>query len=205
LTHFFKTFKGSEPQRNFKIGIAIPCYEADGIFLETCLNAIRNLNPQPYITVVDVNWDELFNQARKDLSEYLFCEEKCDVVLHGLVDCYLLPKMLNHVKRNRIVSFASLSLKRYDLTFALYHLLFRNMGWEGIYSLPIETWEQFKDEFEDYDSGIWRTVGRFQYDFCRRYSYYSLRSYKKSSVQELLKTKSLFKKLVWRMMRMGIR
>jgi len=111
---------------------------------------------------------------------------------------------LRYVKRDRVVSFAPLCLRRYDLTFALYHLLFPMMGWSGCYSLPVEYWERFRDKFDDYDSSIWRGIGRFNYDFCRHFSYYSMRPYRKSSVKELLSGKSLFGRLVWRMFRLGV-
>ena len=204
MPHQMHVFKGSTPQREFKIGIAIPCYKKDQGFLDTCLEAIENLNPQPYVTVVNLNWASSLKEARKQLFEYIFKNEKCDVILQNSVDFYLMADILKHVRRNRIVSFNPLCLRRYALSFSLYHLLFPKMGWSGCYSMPIEYWNCYKHRFDGYDSSILRQVGRFKYDFHIPFIYYNLRPYRKSSVQEFLKTKPLFKRVLWRMARMGI-
>lgn len=204
MPHFFRSYEGLKPQRGFKIGIAVPCFLDDDTFLDVCLEAIKNLNPQPYVTVVDRNFGSCLDDVRRGLFDYLFYGEGCDVVLQNSVDFYLFPKILRYVKRNRVVSFAPLSLRRYDVSFAFYHLLFPMMGWSACYSLPIEYWERFKDVFNGYDSSIWKAIGRFHYDFHSRFSYYSLRPYSKLSVEKLLANKSLFKRFVWRMFRLGI-
>lgn len=204
MTHSFHVLKGSKPQRGFKIGVAIPCFHGDIAFLTTCLSAIERLNPQPFVTVVDVNRNSNIDEARSKLFEYLFYAEGCDVVLQNSVDFYVFKNILKYVKRNRVVSFNLLCLRRYDLSFALYHLLFPSMGWTGCYSMPIEYWEKLKHAFDGFDSSVWLQLGRFNYDFHKRYSYYSLRPYRKESMEQFLKTKSLWKRVFWRWFRMGI-
>jgi len=203
LPHEIGLRYGNTPQREFKIGVAVPCYKEDVNFLHTCRESIENLDPQPYVTAININWDSNLSEARKRLFEHLFYEEKCDVILQDSVDFYLFPHILRKVKRKRIISFAPLSLKYWELSLTFFRLVFP-IGWSGCYNLPREYWEAYKDQFDGYDSSIWRQVGRFNYDFPRGYAYYSLRPYRKESVQELLSHMSLLKKLKWRFTRLGV-
>ena len=204
MPHEFHIYKGRAPQRDFKIGVAVPCYIDDVKFLERCLEAIERLNPQPYLTIIDVNWGSDLCDVRTKLFNRVF-EEGCDVVFQNSADFYLMPDVLKYVSRDKIVSFNPICLRRYDLTFGLYHMLFfSKMGWTGCYSMPKPYWLKYKDKFTGDDGSIWRQVGRFRYDFHLGYGYYNMRPYRKSSIEAYLATLTLPKRLLWRMVRMGI-
>jgi len=202
MPHKIEVLRTVREQRSFKIGIAIPCQRADRKFLGVCLEAVKKLDPQPHLVAININWNENVNLARQELFKVLF-HKNCDVVLQNSVDFYLFPQILKYVKRNRIVSFAPLSKKPYDMTIALYRVLIP-FGRSDCYSMPREYWKthQYFDSWEG--SKFWKRIGRFNYDFPINFLYYSLRPYKKSSVKKDLAKRSILSRFMWCFTRLGI-
>lgn len=193
--------KGQKPQREFKIGIAIPCHKTDIDFLKYSLHSIKNLNPQPYLTIININEGKTLKEIRSSLFNLLI-KNKCDVIFQNSADFYLFKNILKHVKREKVCSFADLSKKPHDLTRCFLRLFLRN-GWSGCYSMPKEIWlNLFQYYFDGTDTSVWKTIGKFNYDFRVTFSYYALRPYRKETTLEQLKQFPLWKRIMWQIMRL---
>lgn len=202
MTHSITCFEGGKFHRDFKVGVAVPCFFGDVCYLGQCFESIHGLFPQPSFVAVDVNLNSSKTESRRKLFDFLFFEKGCDVVLVCDVDFYLLPKILWFVKKDRVVSFPALTLRRWDLPLVFIWLLFG--GWGGCYSMPLKVWKVYGSRFEDLDSGIWHVLGKWNFDFHKGFCYYALRPYAKESVCKLLSQFPLWKRVLWSLTRLGL-
>lgn len=199
-SHKIYIIKGGQPQRGFKIGLAVPCHISDTEYLHYSLASIQRLNPQPYATIVDINENSNLKDVRTLLFEILI-NMGCDVIFQVSADFYLLPDILKYVQRKRVCSFNNFSKRRYTLIMWTIKFVFRN-GWTGCYSLPKEYWSLFKGKFDGTDSSIWKMIGRFNYQYMITPKWKALRPYQPSSVRKLLATKPLWKRIIWQWIRL---
>jgi len=124
-----------------------------------------------------------FNTGVDDLGIYnitLFeraFNRGCDVVLKCSADFHLFPQIFNHVRSDKVVSFALLERSLADIPRAFLHLFYPKC-WTGLYSLPRKVFEAVKDRWDGSDGDLHRLV-RDDYVFCRRPMYYVLRPSKR--------------------------
>lgn len=184
---------GSPP----KIGVAVPCHIRDLKYFRRCLYSVRQLNPQPCEVAVDINdGNKSMAEIRSGLFNRLF--QNCDVVLNCSADFYLHPSILQHVRRDSLVSFTPLFRRRFDFWNTL-HCLFRRKSFSGCYSIPRRLWRKIEGKFDGEDDTVAKLCGSWQ---TVAWQYTLLRPYQDSTTSKMLGNFSLVKRLWWQLSRM---
>lgn len=191
-------YRKKENGRTVKIGIAVPCHLNDKHFLETCLQAINDLDPPPYTYLVDLNKGEGgLKGIRTRLFDKLF--KSCDVVLQCDVEFYLFPDILSHVRERKVTSFCHLTRSVIDIIKVIARFLSHN-PWTGCYSLPKDVWQKVKTSFrwDGTDTSIQKIAN--DYAFVYTPKYYILRRSPRR-IQVALSQKSLLEKIRYLLLR----
>lgn len=182
-----------------KVGIAVPCFQADLPNLYRCLESIRKLKPQPYRVLVHFNFGLDLKTIRTELFDSLF-SMGCDVVLNCDADFHLFPDILKHVRRDKVVSFNQLERRVADVPVTLVKLFYPK-SWTGCYSIPKHVWYgKVRGLWDGTDTSVKQLAG--QYMFEKRFCYYALRPWQTSTTAQLLSKMSLPKRFLWSLMRM---
>ena len=202
--HFFY-FDGCS-ELDFKTAIVVPIHIDDIAFYPYVVNNFKILSPKPAVSIIDINCNSSLKQAVTLLLETAFNQYDCEVALCSYADFWLFPNILKYVKKDKVVSFYPLRRKPYDLTLSFIRFLLcpNGYGWSAIFSIPKKIWEKIKDQYDGTDTSIHKAVGRFNYDTPKRWLCYALRPYEKNHTSKLLRTFPLWKRIMWRMLRLGI-
>lgn len=186
-----------------EIGIVTPCHVNDQAFLRKCKESIANLNPQPFCHIVNINkGEQSLKQIRTDLFDAAF-EKGSDVVLQCSADFWLFPKILAHVRKEVVTSFANLNNRFLsDMMLTGLRLIYPR-SWTGCYSLPKEVWEQqVKPAFDGNDTSVHLVLGKRNYVFVRSPLYYAMRPWRRETTKTLLANMSLKRKIHWKLTRL---
>lgn len=146
--------------QKLKIGIGIPCLDADRNYLPTCMKGVKELKKYGYevINYIDINdGTEGLKVVRKRIFNKLFDEGRCDVVLQCDVDFFLMDDILKYIEKDRMVTFTF--MKRKVSTFIeLIKFMISPNTWTGCYSIPRAIWKEIedKDAFDGNDTSVHR-------------------------------------------------
>ena len=148
--------RGSE----LKIGVGIPCLEADRELLKSSLGSVLNLvSSHEVVYYVDFNdGSEGLETVVARVFDTLF-SRGCDVVLKISADHLVFPDILDYIDDQSVTTYAFIK-KELSVVLSVVKFLLSPVMWTGVYSLPRPVWEAIKrmGEFNGHDGSVKNSV-----------------------------------------------